>query len=68
MTLTVLPLAMCSSNDDNSEQETPFEPIEVTFTEDFFTDCNQIKDINGVKLSFTNVSVNEETGCNEVGD
>ncbi len=58
MTLITLPLAMCS-DDDNTAEETPFEPIEITFIEDFLTDCNQIKTISGVDLSIRKLSINE---------
>ena len=33
--MTTVPLAMCSS-DNEDEEETGFEPIEIGFTEDFF--------------------------------
>lgn len=48
--LMALPLSLCSKDDENKEPD--FEPIEITFTEDFFTDCNQIKTIQGINLSY----------------
>ncbi|MEE9361959.1 MAG: hypothetical protein V3U92_05115 [Cellulophaga sp.] len=65
--LTTLPLAMCSSDDDG-EAEISFEPIEITFTEDFFTDCNEVKTVNDVSLSIRALSVNEKPGFVEEGE
>lgn len=53
-----LQLVSCSSSD--GEDEGDFEPIEITFTEDFFTDCDQIKTIDKVKLAYRKVSENED--------
>ncbi|MEM8938600.1 MAG: hypothetical protein AAGC64_04545 [Bacteroidota bacterium] len=55
-----LPLALCSSDDDNPpEPDETFRPIEVTFTEDFFTDCNQVQTIDGARVSYRLTSENE---------
>lgn len=50
LTLMTFPLALCS-NDNDAEEQTPKEPLEITFTENFFTECNQIKTVQGVKMS-----------------
>jgi len=65
--LATLPLSLCSGNDDEGGETINLEPIEINFTEDFFTDCNKTQEVNGVKLSFTGISENEN-GCSlEIG-
>lgn len=38
-------------NEDENGQDTAFEPIEITFTENFLTECNEVRTIEGVNLS-----------------
>lgn len=64
--LVALPLSLCSNSDD-SEDTVNVEPIVINFTEDFFTDCDQIQEVNGVKLSFTGISENENGCGSEIG-
>ncbi len=65
--LVALPLSLCSNNNDDKDGIDNFDPIVINFTEDFFTDCNQTREVNGVKLSFVGLSENEG-GCSlEIG-
>lgn len=41
----------CSENEENIENQQSFEPIEIQFELDFFTECNQVRTVEGVNLS-----------------
>ena len=65
LTLLSLPLALCSKDNEDTKQD--FEPIEITFTKDFFTDCNQTVSIKNVDLTYRPISENEPS-ANTIGD
>jgi hypothetical protein len=66
ITLISLPLALCSNDDDN-EAKTVSEPIEITFSENLFSDCNQTVLIDNIGLTYRPISINEPS-ANTVGD
>lgn len=57
----------CTESNDEQTTDTPFEPIEITFTEDFFSDCDQTVSIENVDLTFRAISKNEPS-ANTIGD
>lgn len=65
LALAVLPLSMCSK-DDESEEEAKFEPIEIVFTEDFFTGCDETVSIENIDLTYRKIS-EDEPSANTIG-
>lgn len=63
----MLPLALCSSEEDNTPDTENLEAVTINFTTDFFTDCNQIKNVDGVQLSYVAITQNENSCSQELG-
>jgi len=65
--LSIILTGCPGSNNDDDDIIISFEPIEVKFTQDFITSCNQIATINGVKLSYIAFTENESSTPSEIG-
>ena len=57
----------CTESNDEPTDDASFEPIEITFTEDFFTNCNQTVSVGNVNLTYRPISENEPS-ANTIGD
>ena len=56
-----------NSNNSNDNPMANFDPVEVKFTQDLWTGCNQTTTVNGVKLSYIAHTNNENDNVSDIG-